>query len=570
MRVISTAVLVLAMAVYACAGGRNGDLQGPVAVASVTVMAPETTLQVGHFVQLTATARDEVGIVIEGRSVEWITASGNVASVSRTGLVTGVGQGEVEIRATIDGVVGTVALVVVPPSPVAVAAVTVTAPAATVLVGQTLQLMATARDAGGTALPNRTFQWATADPATASVSEHGLVTGLLGGDAEIRATTDGVGGSLVITVVPGAPEPPGGDVTVALQEVAAGLSFPLYLTSPPADDRLFIVEKGGAIRLVEGNKLVETPFLDLAAQVSTGPEQGLLGLAFPPDYASSGRFVVHYTDLSGDTRVSFFRVSGDPDRADPSSETVLLAVEQPFRNHNGGQIVFGPDGFLYIGLGDGGSVGDPEGRGQRLDDLLGSILRIDVMGGAPYAVPADNPFTQTRGARPEIWSYGLRNPWRFSFDRVTGDLWVGDVGQQLWEEVNYSAAAEGAGRGANFGWNRMEGRHCYQSDACDQVGLTLPVLEYDHSDGCSVTGGYVYRGPAIPALEGHYMYADFCQGWVRSFRVADPAVRIDWPTLQPGGNVTSFGEDAVGELYVLTGDGAVFKVVPQDGLARHR
>ena len=563
MRVRTAEVLVLAMVASACADGRGGDLQEPGAVASVTVTAPETTIQVGHAVQLTATARDEGGVVLEGRTVEWTTAGGNVASVSQTGLVTGVGQGEVEIRATIDGVVGSVALVVVPLPPVAVATVSVTAPATTVPVNQTLQLTATARDAGGTVLQGRLMEWATADAGRASVSESGVVTGLAPGDVEIRATAEGVAGGLVITVLADPPEPPVGGVTVALQEVAGGLGFPLHLTSPPGDERLFIVEKGGAIRLVKGGTLVVTPFLDIADQVSDGSEQGLLGLAFPADYASSGRFVVHYTNRSGDTRVSFFRVSGDPDRADPSSEAVLLAAEQPFSNHNGGHILFGPDGFLYIGLGDGGSAGDPGNRGQRLNDLLGSILRIDVAGGAPYAVPAGNPFTETTGVRPEIWSYGLRNPWRFSFDRATGDLYVGDVGQESWEEVNYSPAAEGAGRGANYGWNRMEGRHCFQSDACDQSGLTLPVLEYDHGDGCSVTGGYVYRGAAIPALQGHYLYADYCQGWVRSFRAADPAVRFDWPTLQPGGNIPSFGEDAFGELYVLTGEGLVFKIVPQ-------
>jgi glucose/arabinose dehydrogenase len=327
---------------------------------------------------------------------------------------------------------------------------------------------------------------------------------------------------------------------------------------------LFLVEKGGAIRIVKGGALLSAPFLDLTGLVSTGPEQGLLGLAFPPDYPSSGRFVVHYTDLEGDTRISSFRVSNDPDRADPASESVVLAQDQPFSNHNGGQILFGPDGFLYIGLGDGGSRdGADQGRGQSVADLLGSILRIDISSGSPYAVPPDNPFVGNDGARPEIWSYGLRNPWRFSFDRGTGDLYIADVGESRWEEVNRSTIAEGSGRGANFGWSRMEGRHCLQEDGCDQSGLVLPVLEYDHSDGCSVTGGYVYRGGAIPQLQGHYFYADFCQGWVRSFRVDDAALeRVDWPSLHPGGTVSSFGEDSAGELYLLTGEGRVFKIVP--------
>jgi glucose/arabinose dehydrogenase len=365
------------------------------------------------------------------------------------------------------------------------------------------------------------------------------------------------------------PTPPAGPVPVTLQEIGAGLGFPVYLTAPPGDERLFIVEKGGTIRIRKPDGFVAEPFLDISPQVSTDGERGLLGLAFPADYATSGRFVVHYTNPEGNTRVSVFHVSADPDRADPLSETVMLAEDQPFSNHNGGQITFGPDGFLYIGLGDGGAGGDPDNRGQRLDEPLGSILRIDVANpsstGAAYAVPADNPFTATPGARPEIWSYGLRNPWRFSFDRGTGDLYIGDVGQNLWEEVDWSPAAEGAGRGVNYGWKRMEGRHCYESDSCDQTGLALPIVEYGHDLGCSVTGGYVYRGAAIPALQGHYLYGDFCGGFVRSFRVQGGAAadEFDWPTLRPGGTITSFGEDAAGELYVLIAEGRVFKIVPQ-------
>jgi glucose/arabinose dehydrogenase len=263
--------------------------------------------------------------------------------------------------------------------------------------------------------------------------------------------------------------------------------------------------------------------------------------------------------------VSTFLASADPDLAEAASESVVLTAEQPFPNHNGGQIRFGPDGRLYIGLGDGGSSDDPGGRGQSLDDLLGAILRIDLDGGIPYAVPADNPFVGTAGARPEVWSYGLRNPWRFSFDRLNGDLYVGDVGQNQWEEINYAPAAAGAGRGVNFGWRSMEGRHCFGGGSCDQTGLALPVLEYDHGSGCSVTGGYVYRGAAIPALQGQYFYADFCQGWVRTLRVDAGAVtaQADWPTLRPGGSIPSFGEDSAGELYVLASDGRVLKIVPR-------
>jgi len=361
--------------------------------------------------------------------------------------------------------------------------------------------------------------------------------------------------------------PPTGTVPVALQQVAAGLSFPLYLTAPPGDtSRLFIAEKGGAIRIVKHGTLVPTPFLDLNGKVSTGAEQGLLGLAFDPAYATNGRFVVHYTDVSGNTTISLFQVATtNPDSADPVSERIILTVEQPFSNHNGGQIVFGPDGMLYIGLGDGGSEGDPGGRGQSLNDLLGDILRVDVSSGTGYTVPPDNPFVGRTDARPELWSVGLRNPWRFSFDAATGDLYIGDVGQDAWEEVDVATAAQGAGRGANFGWNVTEGRHCFANPNCDVSKFTLPLVEYSHQEGCSVTGGFVYRGAAIPALQGHYFYADYCQGWVRSFRLQDgmAAEAQQWPGLAPGGNVPSFGQDAAGELYVMNAGGQVFRIVPR-------
>jgi glucose/arabinose dehydrogenase len=363
------------------------------------------------------------------------------------------------------------------------------------------------------------------------------------------------------------PDPPAGAVPVGLMEVASGLSFPVYLTAPSGDvARLFIVEKGGAIRIVKDGTLLPTPFLDLTGRVATGGEQGLLGLAFDPAYAENGRFVVHYSDVNGNTTVSAFRVAGDdPDRADPSSEVVLLTAEQPFDNHNGGQILFGPDGMLYIGLGDGGGGGDPGGRGQSLTDLLGDILRVDVRGGTGYTVPPDNPYVGRTDARPELWSVGLRNPWRFTFDPATGDLYIADVGQNAWEEVDVVTAAQGAGRGANFGWSITEGAHCYASPGCDPAQFTLPVLEYSHGQGCSVTGGFVYRGAALPALQGHYYYADYCGGWVRSFKLQDgqAAEPQQWPTLAPGGLVPSLGQDAAGELYVMNAEGRVFRIVPR-------
>ncbi len=358
------------------------------------------------------------------------------------------------------------------------------------------------------------------------------------------------------------PGPPDGPEPVELQQIAVGLAFPVYLTAPAGDPRLFIVEKGGTIRIVKDGALLPTPFLDISPQVSTGNEQGLLGLAFSPQYAANGRFIVHYTDVLGDTRVAGYRVSSNPDVADALSETEILTADQPFSNHNGGQVLYGPDGHLYVTLGDGGSAGDPDGRGQSLSELLGSILRIDPLDAGGYEVPADNPFVGTAGARPEVWSYGLRNPWRIAFDASTGDLYIADVGQSRWEEVNVTLADEGAGRGLNFGWRVMEGPDCFSGD-CDPAGFELPVLSYGHGDGCSITGGYVYRGAAIPALQGYYFYSDFCSGWIRSFRVESGSAvdQFQWPTLAPGGGVLSFGLDAAGELYVLNTSG-VYKIVP--------
>jgi hypothetical protein len=366
-----------------------------------------------------------------------------------------------------------------------------------------------------------------------------------------------------------ATEPPddGGDppaTDVGLERVVDGLDFPVWLTSPAGDPRLFVVEKGGRVVIVEDGALLPQPFLDLRGQVSTGSEQGLLSLAFHPDYAANGRLFVNYTDPAGDTRIVEYRVSADPGRADPGSARVVLAIDQPFSNHNGGLALFGPDGMLWIGTGDGGSGGDPQGNGQDLGTLLGKLLRIDMDGGEPYAVPGDNPFAGTPGARPEVWAYGLRNPWRFSFDRATGDLYVADVGQNRVEEVN---AVQGAGRGRNYGWNLTEGSRCFQpSEGCDREGLTLPVAEFDHGDGCSVTGGFVYRGSAIPELAGTYFYSDYCSGFVRGFRLQGGAAADErrWPELEPADHaVASFGEDSDGELYLLTAGGEVHRIVPR-------
>jgi glucose/arabinose dehydrogenase len=452
------------------------------------------------------------------------------------------------------------------PGPTPVAEVVLTAPDSTIAANQTVQVSAVALDTTGAAIAGETFTWASESPEVATVSSDGLVTAVTGGTAVITATAGEVSGRLTVTVTASPPGPPpeGGD-SVGLARVAAGVGFPLYVTSPPDDPRLFIVDKGGTIRIVKDGTLLPDPFLDLSAKVSTRAEQGLLGLAFPPDYASSGRFVVHYTNVDGDTRIAFYQVSSDPDRADPSSEAVILGLDQPGPAHNGGQITFGPDGYLWIGLGDGGSrEGEDDGRAQSLADWFGSILRIDVSGGPAYTVPADNPFVGTPGARPEIWSYGLRNPWRFSFDRSTGDLYIGDVGEHHWEEVNLGRASEDLGRGANYGWSRMEGHDCLQA-GCDQSGIAFPYLEYGHeAAACAITGAYVYRGAAIPRLQGQLVFADFCAGWVHSVHsTGDPGTPVDWPTLAPDDNITSLAQDNDGELYVTTMGGKVFKIVPR-------
>jgi cysteine-rich repeat protein len=357
--------------------------------------------------------------------------------------------------------------------------------------------------------------------------------------------------------------------TITSQRIVSGLSQPLFVTAPRGDvTRIFIVEKTGHIKIMKFGTLLGTDFLDIHTKVSSGSEQGLLSLAFHPDYANNGRFFVDYTNTAGDTVVAEYHVSPNPDIAD-STETVILGVTQPFSNHNGGEVTFGPDGYLYIGLGDGGSGGDPLGNGQNKDTMLGKLLRIDVDSGSPYTSPPTNPFFGATPGLDEIWAFGLRNPWRFSFDRQNGDLYIADVGQNLWEEVDYQPALSGGGE--NYGWNIMEANHCFNpSSGCDQTSLTLPVVEYSHSEGCSVTGGYAYRGCKMPDLRGTYFYGDWCAAFIRTFEiVGGVATNLQDRTadLAPGGGITidqitSFGEDARGELYITDQGGEVFKIVP--------
>ncbi len=360
----------------------------------------------------------------------------------------------------------------------------------------------------------------------------------------------------------GSGPPTRADSVLALVPVVSGLNAPLFLTAPPGDTtRLFVLEQSGIIRIIKNGVALPTPFLDITALTTKGNEQGLLGLAFAPDYATSGTFYIDYTTTGGGAAghsvVARYQVSGDPDVADANG-TVVITADQPYDNHNGGMIAFGPDSMLYVGLGDGGSGGDPDGHGQDRTELLGSILRIDVRTGT-YTIPPANPWANDATFRHELWNYGLRNPWRFSFDRQTGDLYVADVGQGAYEEVDIQSANSSGGE--NYGWNTMEGLHCYGGTGCNQAGLTLPVLEYDHNQGCAITGGYVYRGSAVPAVQGRYFYADYCSGFLRSFRKSGGGIteQVSYPALTLTGGVTSFGEDGQGELYVMTGNGTLYR-----------
>jgi glucose/arabinose dehydrogenase len=345
-----------------------------------------------------------------------------------------------------------------------------------------------------------------------------------------------------------------------LELAADDFRQPLYLThAGDGSGRLFVVEQGGVIWIVQDGNTLSPPFLDLSARVShRASEQGLLGLAFHPDYGRNGYFFAHYSDRNGDTVVQRFSVSADPNRAELSSAVIVLTHPQPYGNHNGGQISFGPDGHLYVGLGDGGLASDPHDNGQNLLTWLGAILRVDVDQNLGFAVPPDNPFLSSGDAAPEIWVYGLRNPWRFSFDRMTGDLYIGDVGQNDWEEIDYRPAGSTAAE--NYGWGRMEGDHCYQW-GCDSELYVAPIMEYHHSDGgCSVTGGYVYRGGNLKGLQGVYVYGDYCSGLIWALFHTAPDEWTNTPLIESGLKISSFGEDESGEVYVVDHAGGIYRL----------
>ncbi len=348
---------------------------------------------------------------------------------------------------------------------------------------------------------------------------------------------------------------------IRIELLASGFISPVHLThAGDGSGRIFVIEQSGRIKIIKGSTVVPDPFLDITSRVRSGGERGLLSAAFPPDYVNKRYFYVYYTRKpDGASIVARYHADpADPDLALPASEEILLTVDQPYSNHNGGQLAFGPDNFLYVGLGDGGSGGDPLENGQKTDTLLGKLLRIDVESGVhPYDVPAGNPFFGKPGYRPEIWALGLRNPWRFSFDRQNGDLYIADVGQNKWEEIHVQSH-ESTG-GENYGWNIMEGAHCYNVSTCEQSKLIMPVAEYDHNKGCSVTGGFVYRGEKYAGLQGMYVYGDYCEGTIWGLR----NVNGSWQNsllVDTDLNISSFGENEDGDVYVVDLKGGIHEI----------
>ena len=344
----------------------------------------------------------------------------------------------------------------------------------------------------------------------------------------------------------------------AFSEIAE-LSEPVDLTYRAGDPALYVVSRGGFIVAMRHDALDDTKLLDISGDITSGGEQGLLGLAFSADGAHA---YVDYTNRGGDTEITEYAVGADG-VFDPGSKRLLLKIDQPYPNHNGGQVRIGPDGYLYIGMGDGGSGGDPDRRALNVGTLLGKLLRIDPTpaGESPYSIPPDNPFVGVDGARPEIFAVGLRNPWRYSFDLMTKDLWIADVGQGAWEEVDVAWADQGGGRGANFGWSAFEGTHRFNEDQSAD-GVTMPIFEYDHGNDCSISGGVRYRGSALPSLTGWYIYGDYCSGEVRAFPVLDDRTAGDELTLTTLNAVSEVAQGADGEVYVLSLDGKILALQP--------
>jgi len=576
------AVLLALLAVGACVP--RDVTEPPLDRVTLLVRADVTAAQVASLV-VEVTAPDITTLLVFNIPITNGVASGTItlpAGSNRTITMHAFDAGAVEthrgsvIVAIRAGTNPTIALVLTPlagDAPINATlgsfVVTVTPGADTLPIAGTAALTASIVDASGNPVIDRVV-WATLNPGIATVASTGdrtaQVTAVGPGTTSVVASFGGSGGTATI-VVSAAP---------TLQLVVTGLDDPVYVTQAPGDtSRLFIVSQPGYIRVVKNGALLPTLFFDIRPQVTSLNERGLLSMAFHPNYANNGQFFVYYTDLSGNIQIARYTVSADPDVADASSAQPILSIAHPtYENHNGGQVLFGPDGYFYIGVGDGGGTGCPTPcPAVDSTQLLGKILRIDVNGALPYTIPASNPFVGRPPARPEVWAYGLRNPWRFSFDRLTHDLYIGDVGQANREEVDVQPATSGGGE--NYGWNVWEGTICYPPGTigCSQAGLVPPVLDYaTHSLGtCAITGGYVYRGSRLPTLVGHYFYADYCAGWVRSFRYVNGAVQDqhDYTTELFGttlGLIDSFGEDTRGELYIVLRSGglgrSVYRIAP--------
>jgi glucose/arabinose dehydrogenase len=424
--------------------------------------------------------------------------------------------------------------------------------------GTTLRTRVILRDAGGVPIPNVRIRWSVLEgggsfAALASrtdangIAEQDWTLGPVGPQRASAKAPDILGTRFEANSVLG-------DIT--LDTIVSGLEQPIYLTAPPGDDRLFVVEETGTIRIIKNGVALPTPFLDLRSSVSAAGERGLLSMAFHPNYATNGYFFVNYTDLAGNTRIERYHATPGSNVANPSSAKLILAIQQPYPNHNGGHLLFSSDGQLLIPMGDGGGPNDPNGNGQNKATLLGKLLRIGINVQRPYISPMSNPFFGDTAARPEIWALGLRNPWRIAVD--SGLLYIADVGQTRLEEINVVPLKKPA---VNYGWNLMEGGECRIDTTCDPTGLTKPLVEYTHDEGCAVTGGFVYRGSELPEIVGTYFYADYCSGWIRSFRYDAGRARHprQWDKLGLVARPASFGVDGFGELYVLSRVGHVLR-----------
>ena len=420
---------------------------------------------------------------------------------------------------------------------------------------------ASQQSTGGEIVEQQADSTVVSAPTATNTKESTPVSTLAVPSTEVPATTPLTPTSPPPPATPAAQLPPLEAVGLKLIPVASDFHKPVFLThAGDGTGRLFVVEQAGRILILEDGVINSTPFLDIVSVVgSDANEQGLLSVAFHPDYANNGLFFVNYTNKQGDTVIARYGQTDSPDIANPDSAKILMTIGQPFSNHNGGQIAFGPDGYLYIGMGDGGAANDPQNRAQNLGDLLGKILRIDVDRADPYGVPENNPFVGNAQARPEIWSYGWRNPWRFSFDLSTDDMYIADVGQNQYEEIH----VEWAGTpGQNYGWRLMEGFHCFTPSECDpaSLGVILPVAEYDHKFGCSVSGGYVYRGSQFPTMDGIYFYGDYCSGIIWGIRRESDGSWSEAQLLQSGQAISSFGQDRSGEVYLVDHKGDIFQL----------